>query len=753
MLDRAGNVAAGRSVAGRSGDERDDQRPVPPAAAESGFAPAAVSSLAGLGGPSRSVADVAGDHRADLGRVTPAGDRLGTLRRHAGSGESPSGPSVDRAAGPLLGPLRRSSTPARSGHQLPPTARRVMESTLGADFSTVRVDRRRPARLAALASAAGEQITVSPDRGLDHPGNRPLLGHELTHVLQHRAGRISEAERPELEAEADAVARAIAAGRAAPRIVGAGLAPAAAGPTVELNWGWAAAAGVVRWYGKKCMQKYVLWQVTGKIGDELEAMTEKAIEDLHQIVDPLIDTSQELIETIKRIYALKRAIEYGVEFTVGAMVAPAAMALAEWAGVQDPEFVQLITTVVTKTTARTATWLLFDRQMLMLAHNVDLMAQSARTGAVQPALGMVDKVGSSASYFDMYRTFDHYAFLRFLYKDRPGSAVDLVKKAKDGVMQADSALSGFSVEARSLAKRQVPSPSVVSSVGFSVLGEAAYGGIRVWQGKESASLYTTGKYLTRGVGAGLGQFTMTALVNWSVPLLTGAVGGPILFIPQIVLGSVGGYLGRMLFQSAYESAPGLWGSFSGWMWPGGGGGGGGNPPPGDGGPAPRSRRPRPRSGHDLDEDRPDQGASSVVIPRGPTAKLTAPQIEAILLLQLMRRPTSGLFVPLVPTWQLLMSSGLGGPAVGLAMGLTGWPVQRFVPTSLATPQLLGQVGRFPPPEIEEGGPPAPQVQAKPGDEGLNPSQQDKVAVATGKAVNVLAELLVAAKEVESEERQ
>lgn len=747
MLDRAEKVPTGRSVA-----ERDDERPGPPAAADSGFAPAAVSSLAGLGGLSRPVVDGGGDHLAGLGGRLP-GDRLGALRRHAGSVGSSCGHGVDPAAGPVLGPLRRSGMPARPGAQLPPTARRDMESTLGADFSTVRVNRRRPSRLTALASASGEQISVSPDRSLDHPANRPLLGHELTHVLQHRAGRASMAARPELEAEADAVARAIAAGRPAPRIVGAGLAPAAGGPAVELNWGWPAAAAVCRWYGKKCLQKYMLWQVTGKIGDELEAMTDKAIEDLHKIVDPLIDTSREMIETIKRIYALKRAIEHGVEFAVGAMVAPAAMALADWAGVQDPEFVQLLTTVVAKTTARMATWLLFDRQMLMLAHNVDLMAQSARTGAVQPALGMVDKVASSAGYFDMYRTFDHYAFLRFLYKERPGSAVELVNKAKDGVMQADSALSGFSVEARSLAKRQIPSPSVVSSIGLSVLGEAAYGGIRVWQGKESASGYTAGKYLTRGVGAGLGQFTMTALVNWGVPMLTGAVGGPVLFIPQIVLGSIGGYLGRMLFQSAYESAPGLWGSFSGWMWPGGGGGGGGNPPPGDGGPAPRTRRPRPPSDPGFDDDRPDQGASTVVVPRGPTVKLTAPQIQAILLLQLMHRPTSGLFVPLIPTWQLLINSGLGGPAVGLAMGLTGWPVQRFVPTSLATPQLIGQVGHFPPAQIEEGGPPSPEARPKPTEEGLNSSQQNEVAVATGKAVNVLAELLVAAKEVQSEERQ
>ena len=744
MMDRVQQAPAATTT------QRDDVRPRE-ALSERVFAPVPVSSFEGCSGRWQST----GVDRA--GASLPV-DRLSALRRSGHSEES--GIAPNRSAGPALAALRRSAAgagaTARHGRPLPTATLRAMESTLGADLSTVRISRGRPAHLGALASTSGEQITLGPDRSLDDPAARPLLAHELTHVLQHRAGRVNDASRPELESEADAVARAFASGRQVPLVAGVGLAPAAAERTIELYWGWPAAAVVGRWYIKKCVQKYVMWKAGDKIGDELEAITDQAIANLHKVVDPVVDTSKELIETIKLMYSLKRAIETAVEFTTSAMVAPAAMALADWVGVEDPEFVQLIAAVVAKTTARMATWLIFDRQMQFLAQNVDVMVQQARKGAVQPALGMADKVASGSAYFDYYRTFDHYAFLRFLYKEKPGSAVELVQKTKGAVLQADSALSGFSLEARTLAKKQIASPTVLSSVGFSVLGEAAYGGMRVWQGKETASTYTGGKYLTRGVGAGLGQYTMTALANWGVPLLTSAGTGPVVFIPPIVMGAVGAYLGRKLLECAYESAPGLWASFSAWMWPatGGGGGGGNLQQPGSGA---RSTSPTasPRTASPLRPTGPsaDEGSSKVVIPSGPTTQLSAVQIQAVLLALMLRRPNTGLFVPIVPTWQVLINSGLGGPAVGLAMGLTGWPVQKFVPTSLAKPQILEQVGHYPPIEIEEIATGAQSVEPKTAEQGLNQSQEELVGVASGKALSALGELLIASQEVLSETRQ
>jgi hypothetical protein len=102
---------------------------------------------------------------------------------------------------------------------------------------------------------------------------------------------------------------------------------------------------------------------------------------------------------------------------------------------------------------------------------------------------------------------------------------------------------------------------------------------------------------------------------------------------------------------------------------------------------------------------------------------------------------------------VLINSGLGGPAVGLAMGLTGWPVQKFVPTSLAKPQILEQVGHYPPIEIEEIAIGAQSVEPKTAEQGLDPTQQKLVGVASGKALSALGELLIASQEVLSETRQ
>lgn len=70
--------------------------------------------------------------------------------------------------------------------------RRSFEGPFGADFSTVRVHEDPGVRrLGALAYTRGEQIWFAP--GLYRPDTAAgarLLGHELTHVLQQRAGRV-----------------------------------------------------------------------------------------------------------------------------------------------------------------------------------------------------------------------------------------------------------------------------------------------------------------------------------------------------------------------------------------------------------------------------------------------------------------------------------------------------------------------------------------------------------------------------------
>jgi hypothetical protein len=106
------------------------------------------------------------------------------------------------------------------GRPLEPEVRRTMESFFQADFSGVRVHVGPAARvMGALAFTSGEELHFAP--GLYDPASREgaaLLGHELTHVVQQREGRVSNpyghgvaiVQDPELEAEADRMGQRVA---------------------------------------------------------------------------------------------------------------------------------------------------------------------------------------------------------------------------------------------------------------------------------------------------------------------------------------------------------------------------------------------------------------------------------------------------------------------------------------------------------------------------------------------------------------
>lgn len=102
---------------------------------------------------------------------------------------------------------------ASGGQPLPEAIQQKMESFFGTDFSDVRIHvGQEAASIGALAFTHGSNIYFAP--GLYSPGTpqgQQLLGHELTHVVQQRAGRVGNpfgsgvavVQDPLMEAEAE----------------------------------------------------------------------------------------------------------------------------------------------------------------------------------------------------------------------------------------------------------------------------------------------------------------------------------------------------------------------------------------------------------------------------------------------------------------------------------------------------------------------------------------------------------------------
>lgn len=123
------------------------------------------------------------------------------------------------------------------GHPLPSSVKLQMERYFGTDFSDVRVHvGGEAASIGALAFTLGSDIYFAPEHY--QPGTqygKELLGHELTHVLQQREGRVANpfgdgvavVQDFELEAEADRHGKAAAQGRMGP---GPGKPPSGGAP-------------------------------------------------------------------------------------------------------------------------------------------------------------------------------------------------------------------------------------------------------------------------------------------------------------------------------------------------------------------------------------------------------------------------------------------------------------------------------------------------------------------------------------------
>lgn len=177
--------------------------------------------------------------RVIQGRFGPAGPRVssflgtagGLAAQPRGTGPRPHG------GGPQVTPLSGIGTRSGGGRPLPDGVRRKMESYFKADFSDVRVHVGAQAPdIGALAFTLGSDLYFAPGQyNPETPQGQQILGHELTHVIQQRAGRvrnpfgsgIAVVQDPALEAEAERTGFLAATHRAP---VQACKAPATAAP-------------------------------------------------------------------------------------------------------------------------------------------------------------------------------------------------------------------------------------------------------------------------------------------------------------------------------------------------------------------------------------------------------------------------------------------------------------------------------------------------------------------------------------------
>ncbi len=104
-------------------------------------------------------------------------------------------------------------SPTSGGNPLPPAIQKKMERAFSTNFNNVRIHTGSQAKLIkAQAYTQGNNIHFAPGKyNPDSQSGQELLGHELTHVVQQKAGKVSVPQGkslpinadPALEAEAD----------------------------------------------------------------------------------------------------------------------------------------------------------------------------------------------------------------------------------------------------------------------------------------------------------------------------------------------------------------------------------------------------------------------------------------------------------------------------------------------------------------------------------------------------------------------
>jgi hypothetical protein len=144
--------------------------------------------------------------------------------------------------------------PKSGGWPLPRDVQAKMEAALGANFSDVRVHVGPEASaIGAIAFTWGSNIHFAPGQYNPHTlQGQSLLGHELAHVVQQRAGRVSNpfgsgvavVQDQALEAEADRLGQQAAMSRMPEPASSGSAASAPTGPQNTIHRKISPAAGV-----------------------------------------------------------------------------------------------------------------------------------------------------------------------------------------------------------------------------------------------------------------------------------------------------------------------------------------------------------------------------------------------------------------------------------------------------------------------------------------------------------------------------
>jgi hypothetical protein len=130
---------------------------------------------------------------AGLAATGAAAAAPSVLEAPASSGARPTLQMLFGGRPAAAGDSRDQGLPSDGGGQaMPEDVRARMESAFGADFSQVRIhEGARAAALGARAYTQGADIHFAPGAYQPHSSDgQELLGHELTHVVQQRAGRV-----------------------------------------------------------------------------------------------------------------------------------------------------------------------------------------------------------------------------------------------------------------------------------------------------------------------------------------------------------------------------------------------------------------------------------------------------------------------------------------------------------------------------------------------------------------------------------